>query len=61
MGPLIISASIFIIIFITLSCLHNRKKFNTDTLSFTIIKFILLIIMLVSLVFAIISLFKLEV
>ena len=61
MIPLIISTFIFIVLFILLSCLHNRKNFNTDSLSFTILKFVLLIIMLASLVVAIISLFTLGV
>lgn len=61
MIPLIISTFIFIALFILLSRLHNRKNFNTDSLSFTILKFVLLIIMLASLVVAIISLFTLGV
>lgn len=61
MIPLIISTFIFIVLFILLSRLHNRKNFNIDSLSFTILKFVLLIIMLASLVVAIISLFTLGV
>ena len=61
MIPLIISTFIFMVLFILLSCLHSRKNFNTDSLSFTILKFVLLIIMLASLVVAIISLFTLGV
>ena len=61
MITLIISTFIFIVLFILLSRLHNRKNFNTDSLSFTILKFVLLIIMLASLVVTIISLFTLGV
>ena len=37
----------FILSFVTIFIIHNRKNFNTDSLKFTIIKFILLLVCII--------------
>ena len=51
----IIFFSLFIISFVFLRIIHNRKNFNNDSLKFTIMKFIILFVSFSMLVLSIIT------
>ena len=58
MVEFIISIGIFTGLFIAMFFIHDRKNFNRDSLSLTIIKFILLLLILASFVCSIVFLFS---